>query len=462
MAKTRSNKNLLRTQLVDHCRSLRGFLKLTLEPRMHIPTDKLHYYERWQVLDKVLADFEHNPGNLDSRFSEGLAEKIHKVEPTKTFHGTGRIFFILKPTDCKDEEFGPVELAEKLEEAYRRKGFGDSPIADFYVWGEDYGQHGPDLICSELNNFFNGLATLLRRHEDDKALALSRRESESREKFENEHIERSHKRDPNLKELFARKHCQFCFRLIPERSGETKSSTGKTCALHDPQKNMSRYLAARKRYIAQEKKLVRQRKEKAINVARNANDPELIPWKTNLLMRLNLDNLNEVKIIGDNLFSITKTLFSSKKNQPVDTPSLQRLLDEIQRSYPPISRPEKFVKMVQSLIDSSQHSPMNLIQLVGQFVFDKDIPFHPTIVAIYMCLFQEESWYAQNNAPDYYHSGKGKGRPIKVDKVEMLQVAQSLRRNDKMTKAQAIKQLAEEFDCSPTRVRQILRENEIS
>lgn len=457
MAKNRSDKTPMRTQLVGHCRNLRRFLESTLDPLMHIPESMKLYKERWKNLDKVLADFEHHPGDFHSQFGVGLAERIHRVEPTKSLEGTGRSFFILKPTGYKAGEFGSCELAETLIQAYKRKGFGDKPSAGFDAFGEYYDQASPDLICSELNIFYKGLASILVQHEDDQALAFQRRSKVSREPFEDKYIERSHARNPFTRELFARKCCKYCFRLIPERTGETKSTIGKVCILHDTQKSPKLYLMARKRQIAQEKKIAMKVQSKNIELANNAEDPELAPLRLRLLMENTLRAMKTTKIHGNDLFDTTRTLFSSQENQPVDSNLLKSLLDEVQRSFPPITRPEEFATKIQLLIDKSEHSPMNLIQPFGWFFFDECIPFHPIIVATYMCVFQEESWFAQHYDPDYYHSNKRKGRPKKVDKAEMVLAAESFLANNGMTRAQAIKKLADDFGCSPTRVRQILQ-----
>lgn len=416
MAIARSKNESMRAQLVDACRALREFLKMDFEPQMRWPDGVALYQERWQRLDAVLEEFQRVPTNFDSRTGVGLAELIHRVEPTAMLEGTGRTFFTLRPDGHAERSFGPHDLAKTLEEAYKRKGFGDKPIAGFdEVWGEDYDQNEPDLICSELNNFFNGLSKILLRREDDQALASLRKDSQSREHYEDEAVSRAQDRDSRIQELFARKCCEFCFRLIPERSGETKSTIGKTCALHDPKKNPSLYRSARAKHIAQKKNLTQQRKNKKIDIAGNAVNPELATWKLHNEMTTALLNLQAFQILDNDLFSKTMNMFSADKNTPVDTTLLNDLLDQVQHEFPAIARPDQFAARIQSLIEKSKHTPSQLIGEFGWFVFDEYLPFHPVIVAAYMHLFLEETWFAQNHEPDYYGSDRGKGRPRKID-----------------------------------------------
>ena len=458
MAKARLKDESMRARLVEACRVRREYLKMTLEPQMRWPDGVAAYKDRWQRLDAVLAEFQREPANFDSRAGLGLAERIHSVEPTKMLEGTGRTFFTLRPDGCAAGSYGPYELAKTLEEAYKRKGFDDGPVIRVDgTWGEEYGRTEPDLICSELNDFFNALSQDLLQHEEDQARAYERRDKVSLERFENEYIERSYARDPNAQEVFARKCCAYCFRLIPERSGMTKSTTGKTCTLHDPKQNKSLYLAARKRNIAQEEKLTKQRENKAIDIVGNANDPELVPWKLRELMKFVLMNMKVARIYDNGLFGSTMALFSSDKKQPVDTDLLNSLLDEVLRVYPPIARPEQFATRIRSLIDKSQHTPPRLIQEFGWFLFDENLAFYPTIAATYMHLFLEESWFAQEHAPDYYGSDRGKGRPQKVDPEELIQAYKKLQAETPGQERQAASILAREFSCTPQSVRKILK-----
>lgn len=465
MARARSKDEPMRARLVDASRVLRRFLKMTLEPEMHLPSRAALYHERWQHLDAVLAQFQQEPANFDSRAGLGLAERIHRVEPTKMLEGTGRSFFTLRPDGYSAGSFGPYELAKTLEEAYKRKGFDDGPVIRVDdTWGEQYERPEPDLICSELNSFFNALSQDLRQRESDQALALMRGalpQDEEMNKKEagkrKEIINRAIAQDQHLQEVFARKCCSYCFRLIPERSGATKSTTGKTCALHDPKRKPSLYEAARDRHTAQEEKLAKQRENKAIDVVGNADDPKLAPRRIRLLMQFALMNMKAVQVHDNELSDFTADLFSSDKKQPVDTDLLKSLLDEVRRVYPPIARPEGFATNIQQLIDKSQHTPPRLLREFGRFVFDEHLPFHPTIIATYMRLFLEESWFAQEHAPDYYGSDRGKGRPQKVDPEELAQAYKKLLEENPGQERKAASILAQEFGYTPQRVRQILK-----
>jgi hypothetical protein len=459
----------MRARLVDACRVRREYLKITLEPQMRWPDGVAAYKDRWQRLDAVLAEFQRKPTNFDSRAGLGLAERIHRVEPTKMLEGTGRAFFTLRPDGYAAGSYGPYELAKTLEEAYKRKGFDDGPVIRVDgTWGEEYGRTEPDLICSELNDFFNALSQDLRQRESDQALKLMRRrlpEDEEMNKKEDdkrkEIINRATAQDQNLQEVFARKCCSYCFRLIPDRSGVTNSTTGKTCSLHDPKKNKSLYDAALKRNTAQEEKLAEQRKNKAIDTVGNANDPELVPHKLRLLMEFTLMNMEAAHIHDNGVSDFTAALFSSDIKRPVDTDLLNSLLDEVLRVYPPIARPEQFVTRIRSLIDKSQHTPPRLLPEFGWFLFDEHPPFYPTIIATYMRLFLEESWFAEEHDRNYYGSERGRGRPRKKDHQDLINSALSLQENESIKKAQAIKILAEKFDYTTTRVGQILTKNKI-
>ncbi|MBU2760022.1 hypothetical protein [Acidithiobacillus sulfurivorans] len=440
----------MREKLADYCRAWREFLKDTFRGYERWPDGEARYKERWECLNAVLADFQRAPTNFDSRFGVGLAERIHEAEPTKTLEGTGRDFFMLRPEGYAEGEFADYDLAQKMEEAYRLMG-----------WDEQYHHSEPDRIYSELNNFFNALSKELLRYEKDRALAFSRKENECREHYENKVIRCADTRDPRAKELFARKHCAFCFRLIPERSGATKSTIGKTCALHDPKRRPSLYPAALARQKVLQAHIAVQRENKKIEVMSNRDNPELAPLRILRLMDLALTAPQDIELLDDDLFNRTKALFLSDTKQQVDTNLLNALMDEVQSEFPPIARPDQFAKSVQSLIEKSRHTPPQLIKVFGWFFFDEFLPFYPSMVATYMRLFLEESWYAQNHAPEYYGLDRGKGRPPQVDPQEVIQAYKSLLTEAPGQERKAASILAREFGCTPRRVRQILKSHRL-
>ena len=120
-------KRTLRAELVDRCRSFQAILKMQNFLLMEGLDGALTYADRWKRVDEVLTEFQRKPANFCSRSGVGLAERIHRVEPTKMLEGTGRSFFKLAPDGVPRGGFLPSHLAAHLEEAYKSKGFDDEP-----------------------------------------------------------------------------------------------------------------------------------------------------------------------------------------------------------------------------------------------------------------------------------------------------------------------------------------------
>jgi hypothetical protein len=463
MAKVRLKDESMRARLVDACRVLRRFLKMTLEPEMHSPSKAALYHERWQHLDAVLAQFQQNPANFDSRAGAGLAERIHHVEPTKMLEGTSRSFFTLRPDGYSAGSYGPYDLAKTLEEAYRRKGYGDGPILIDEIWGEQYRPDGSevDLICSELNSFFNGLSKDLLRHEQDLALTVKRKKTENVETYQQNALNRINADNPYTKNLFARRVCSQCFRLIPERVGETKTTIGTTCALHDPLQDPTVYRTGHNRQKATQASLDEQRTNKRLDIESNSKNPEWVPSRLHTLMKSVLLDVNNAKILStDDLFDLTYRFFSTPVNDLVDTDELNIFLRKVEDSYPDIVKPAEFTAKVRELVKKGGHTPKALLPNFGRFLWDVNLPHHPNIVALYMQFFLEESWFAQEYAPDYYHSERGKGRPQKVDPDDIMKAYAELTLADPNVKRKAASILATQFQCTPARVRQILKDHQ--
>ncbi len=455
----------LRDMLIESCRRLRAFLTLTLSERMRLPDQIERYQGRWLRLDAALAQFQDNPANFDSRYGVvGLAERIHRVEPTKMLEGTGRAYFLLKaPKSEKDsfppgakppKKFTPSDLAKTLEKAYKLKGHGDAHVAGVCeIWGEYYESDDVDLICSELNDYFNGLAEELRIYEEDQAIAALYKSENIRDSYEKTVIQRSMDQDPYITQIFARKCCEFCFRLIPERSGKI----GKTCDLHDPKKNRSLYNSAGVRRLNQQKIFEEQRKKGKIDVEANSDNPEFVPWRLHVEMKLFLSNTNGSQILDDGLFGLTYSALSSEKKKEVDIVLLRELVDKVRDNYPKIARPDQFATRIQALIDQSKHTPEELTLVFGWFVFDEYIPLHPNLIAICMRMFLEESWFAQEYDPDYYGVDRGKGRPQKIDPQAVIAAAEKIKLENPKIGSKLSATLAEMFSCTPTRIRQLLK-----
>jgi hypothetical protein len=87
------------------------------------------------------------------------------------------------------------------------------------------------------------------------------------------------------------------------------------------------------------------------------------------LMDLALTAPQDIEVLDDGLFNKTKALFLSDTKQQVDTNLLNALMDEVQREFPPIARPDQFAKSVRSLIKKSQHTPPKLIKSVRRVFF---------------------------------------------------------------------------------------------
>jgi len=453
----------MRNRLVDACRTLREFLKMTLDPKMRNPDGVKLYQARRQRLDSVLVEFQKNPANFDSRAGVGLAERIHRVEPTKMLEGTDRAFFTMRPDGYSAGSYGPYDLAKTLEEAYRRKGHGDSPILIDEIWREQYRPDGSeaDLICSELNTFFNGLSKDLRRHEEDLALTVKRKKTENVEPYQQNALNRINADNPYTEKLFARRVCSKCFRLIPERAGETKTTIGTTCALHDPLQDPTVYRTAHNRHKAAQASLEEQRRNKKLDIESNSKNPAWVPLRLHTFMETFLLDINNATILStDDLFDLTYRIFSTPGNDLVNTNTLESLLKEVDKSYPAIAKPADFTAKVRKLIEKRSHAPKNLLIYFGSFLSDVNLPHHPNIVALYMQFFLEESWFAQEYAPDYYHSERGKGRPQKVDPDDIMKAYAELTLADPNVKRKAASILATQFQCTPARVRQILKDHQ--
>lgn len=411
MARARSKDEPMRARLVDASRALRRFLKMALEPEMHLSSRAALYHERWRRLDAVLAQFQQEPANFDSRAGLGLAERIHRVEPTKMLEGTGRSFFTLRPDGYLAGSYGPYDLAKTLEEAYRRKGYGDGPILIDEIWGAQYRPDGSevDLICSELNTFFHGLSKELRRHEEDLALTVKRKKPENVETYQQNTLNRINADNPYTKKLFARRVCSKCFRLIPERVGKTKTTIGTTCALHDPQQDQKAYRKAHNRHKATQASLDEQRRNKKLDIESNSQNPAWVPSRLHTLMKAFLLDINNATISSqDGLFDLTYRIFSTPVNDLVGTDELNIFLRKVEDIYPDIVKPAEFTAKVRELVKKGGHTPKALLPIFGRFLWDVNLPHHPNIAAFYMQFFLEESWFAQEYAPDYYHSERNR------------------------------------------------------
>jgi hypothetical protein len=436
-------------------------LKSTLGNKLTEPSGINRYPERWRRLDDLLATFQMAPTNFDSRTGIGLAELIHNAEPTTMLLNIDRNLFTLKRS-LVEYPTSPADLAKTLAAAYREKGFDGGPLIDPYEEWVPLKQYTtPDLICSELNCFFVSMAATLNDHERKMALAASRKDRESLEGYEEDLKNHAFDEDRYLEEIFALKCCDYCFRLIPERSGETKTTIGKTCVLHDPRENSGIYKSGRNRIIAQKNSISEQRKNKKIDIERNANDPEMTPLRLNRLMSIVLIYLGSAETHDDGLFGNVKDIFSGNMHKLVDINLLVKLLDQVQNEFPEIARPREFASKIEALIKESKHKPTELIRIFGWFFHDSAIPFYPSIIAHYMRFFLEEAWFAQEHAPEYYGLDRDKGRPQKRSPASVVEAAEIFRENA-MKKSEIIKTLASMFNYTDARVRQILNEQNFS
>lgn len=442
----------VRTRLVHAVRVLRKDLEKSMSPYLSQPQDCHRYMGRWRVLDNVLSLFEDRPTNFDSRFTKGLAEMIHEVEPTPTLSISGKDLFELKPNGYPSiilQNFGPHELAIEMGNAYKRKAcsshFHDE-VED--LWGSD-GCVDPDLICSELSVFFNDLAILLRRHEDDQAMYTKRRDEYFEEDYKLRAKSRSFSRDKYIYEVFSRKRCLYCFRLIPERKGGTKSSIGKTCSLHDPIEKPAIYKAARERHGS----LI----EKKHGIGVGVDNPSQILVQIQAHMDLFLSCVSNSEIFGDQLFDLAFGIFSTDKSEVVDSELLEMFLDLVIADFPEIARPFIFAERVRKVMKLQLLTPQVLLPMFGWFVYDVNLPLHPKIIGFYLRLFYEESWFAQVHCPDYYEPNAKKGRIPKINPVEVYVEWVRFTEDNSGKERKAVASLAEKFSCTTQRVRQILK-----
>lgn len=440
---------------------------------MGIPEDENYYLDRQQKLSAVLDTFIEKPSNFDSRAGIGIAQRIHRVEPTNEPEDELLHRFRLKATVGINENFGPVELAQWLSDAYRHKALDNKlPFSqetwEEETWDDTWGEvvHESariDPILSELSLFFKDCAFTLQKNEMEKAIVNSRnkRNEGDLESYQLETLMRENKRDPHIEQLASLKCCEYCFRLIPEREGNTKSTIGKTCVHHDTRVSHNIYRPNRERILSKRAELSRQRESKRIDVQSNAADPQFVPERLHHLMSISLSNSGMELNSNNPFFQFTLYLFSTPENNLLNTDLLNNLLKLVEAYFPPIARPAEFSAKVRNLIDQSEHTPKKVHEVIGWFVFDCRLPLHPKIIALYMMYFWEESWFAQDHDPYYYGSRRRAGRPSKVDSGKLIKEAKILQKAGILKRSVVVKKLAEQFGCSVVRVRQLLKDHNI-
>lgn len=450
-------KIALREKLAYKCKVFKELLSEIIEPLLTNETGYSTYYNRYKKLDAALQEFIDKPSNFDSRHSQGLAEKIYNAAPvSKMLMGNEKYFFKLAPGGYKKGEFEPSNLARVMEKAYRKELIDyDYPNKEkpFFI-GLDYKQFNYDLIYSELAGFFFGIQSMLRNNQTDKNQATQRKKTVSREDYETLALNRARIRDPNLMKLFSRKCCNYCFRLIHKRSGGTKTTISKTCSLHDPITNRGLYNIARN----QDTKIKSWKEEN--NKPEKDSDlhfnPHLIPKRLNVYMSQALE-FNYWDAPSEPIYDLTIKLLETDPKKIIDECTLEKFINCVIETYPPIANPKWLANSVQKLSKDNRHTSENLKILLTMFVKDDYLPFHPNIIAFYMVLFKQESWYAEEYNKNYYNTERTKGRPAKIDVAALLAAAEKFKIENPKVGRNLASDLALRFDITPTRVRQILR-----
>jgi len=451
-------KSTLREELAHKCITFKEKLKLIITPQLSEESGYEKYNDRYEKLDEALQDFIDHPSNFDSRHTPGLAEKIYKAVPVyKMLMGNEELFFKLSPGGYEVGEFEPSNLAIVMGKAYRKELIVyDSPNKEKPIFvGLDYKQYNYDLIYSELANFFDGIQFMLRNSQADKYLATQRKKNENKENYEKLALDRAKVRDPNLMNLFARKCCKYCFRLVATRYGRTKASTGSTCSLHDPKTNPGLYKIAKK----QNDKIILWDEQ---NIARDKGgepyfNPHHTPKTLNIFMSQALA-FNNWNVHSDPIFNLTIKLLTTKPNKKVDECILEQFKNCIIEDYPPIASPGWLADSVQKLKDGNRHTAENLKILLTVFIKDDHLPFHPKIIALYMVLFKYESWYVEEFERNYYNISGTKGRPFKINHNAVLVAANKLKSENPNRERYLASILALQFGCTPTLIRKIIHE----
>ena len=396
MENSYESRRAIRDELRAACRALRADLKGELEWQMQFPDLKAKYWDRWQALDRALQEFSSRELNFDSRAGLGLAERIVRAVPLQHSQVNADIFRLLADVEL-GATFAPADLAQFLTDSYGREGWGEAAALDHDVYSDFVEGVEPDYICSELNNFFCGLVKIIRREEVDRALAMERQDETSREQPDALLASRLNERDSMAKNVFAWRSCCYCFRMVPERSRNGRSITGKTCSLHDPAANPARYRAAKRRFDA----LVKH-KEEAVgaNLMRSAVATDVTPLKLQRLMAIALNGLTWS--LDDQIFKLVRSIFSFDRTTAVDVGLLGRLRALVLHEFPPIAKPTSFCEALDQAMQGGKCTPPQLHRLFSGFLVDEALALHPDIIAISVALFREEAWFAQRSDKNYY------------------------------------------------------------
>jgi len=456
--------------LIGACHALRVNLDRTM--KRHLARHPDRYQKRYTDLIKVLIEFETNPGRLDSSFNPGIAEKIYMAVPAEMLKGVELEHFKLQPKKHglnTPLPFGLYELALVMEDAYRKQAFNNSMVFD-PVFGEISENGQIDPICDELTAFFGMIKNPLKNIDTDNALKYVAKNTLTKNKIleikslekpkddkdidahEVKSIQRALNRNPDILELFSRKCCKYCFRLIEERNDSEKNMTGQTCPLHDSQKNHNGYTKARKTLKRITKENSEIAEDDAAAVERRQN-----PMGIRMFMLLGL--IHQKWDLINPEFKIIQECLSAPEETGVPRSNIEELKNFIWLNFPLITEPETFINRIEELEKNKIISVKRLFNIMIDFIKTDRLPFHPELVAFQMESFFRESCWAQKHNPNYYNLGLSKGRPQKHNHDTIYSEYMALISKAHNNRQEVVSNLANKYECTTKTIQNIIKKN---
>jgi len=335
------------------------------------------------------------------------------------------------------------------------------------VFGETY-ENAIDPICDELTAFFGMIQNPLKNLDTDNALKyLVKNELTKKEilKFtsmekskkdqeidphENKSIQRTFNRNPDILELFSRKCCKYCFRLIEERNDSGKNMTGQTCPLHDPQKNHNSYTKARNTFQQITNENTKIAEDDVTAKKRRQN-----PLGIRVLMLFGL--IYQKWDLNNPEFEIVQRCLSAPEETGVPRSNIEELKNLISFNFPPIAEPEKIIHAIEEIEKNEIISVKKLHNIITVFIKTDRLPFHPELVAFQMESFLRESRWAQEHNPNYYNFGLSKGRPQKHDHDCIYSEYMALINESHTNRQDVESTLANKYNCTTRTIRNIVK-----